>query len=502
MSDPALSDMKEQFPHTHASAESELEQVGEVADLADQTLTPEQNKRLLRKTNAVVLTVMIFASLLAFLDKNAMSFAAVYGMTAETHLQNQEYSWLGSIFYFGYLAMEVPSLWLLTRVPIGKFIAIVLVLWGIALCAMAGCYNFAGLAVGRFFLGILEAALLPCCILLTSIWYRREEHALVSALYFNTFAGIFGGILAYAIGHIEGGLSSWKYLFLIYGAVTILFGVVVFLILPDSPTKAWFFTAEEKKLVVLRTAENQTGMHTNKAWKLSQVTEALKDPKYWVLAVSVVAFAITNAGITNFNPLIISGYGFSQTKTVLMASPQAAVAIVAQVTATIIMLYVRNVRCIIWAVSTFPAIAGTVMIRTLDINEYRTASLTGVYLMGFYNVSFVTMLSLQSSNNSGTTKKSFASVSVAVFYSIGNIIGPQFFRTDQAPHYPLGIGAMMTAFAINGVMGIVYLCLCIFENKRRDRIHGKPTESAITVGLEVEMEDTTDGNNPDFRYTY
>lgn len=148
-----------------------------------------------------------------------------------------------------------------------------------------------------------------------------------------------------------------------------------------------------------------------------------------------MAFAVTNAGITNFNPLIISGYGFSRTKTVLMASPQAALAIVAQVTATVIMLYVPNVRCIIWVVSTFPAIAGAVMIRcklcsssslcssdanlafsVLDIQTHRTASLIGVYLLGFYNVSFVTMLSLQASNNSGITKKSFASISVAVWY--------------------------------------------------------------------------------------
>lgn len=91
--------------------------------------------------------------------------------------------------------------------------------------------------------------------------------------------------------------------------------------------------------------------------------EAIKDPKYWVLAIAVMAFSVTNAGITNFNPLIITGYGFSQTKTTLMASPQAALAIVAQVSATVIMLYVRNVRCLIWVISVFPAIAGTVMIR-------------------------------------------------------------------------------------------------------------------------------------------
>lgn len=94
------------------------------------------------------------------------------------------------------------------------------------------------------------------------------------------------------------------------------------------------------------------------------MVEAIKDPKYWVLAIAIMAFSVTNAGITNFNPLIISGYGFSETKTTLMASPQAAVAIVAQVTATVIMLYVPNVRCIIWTLSTFPALAGTVMIHS------------------------------------------------------------------------------------------------------------------------------------------
>lgn len=119
-----------------------------------------------------------------------MSFAAVYGMSQEVGLVNQDYSWLGSIFYFGYIAMEIPALWLLTRVRIGKFIGTILVLWGITITAMAGCKSFATLAVARFFLGVFEAALLPCCILLTSIWYRREEHALVSALYFNTFAGV------------------------------------------------------------------------------------------------------------------------------------------------------------------------------------------------------------------------------------------------------------------------------------------------------------------------
>jgi hypothetical protein len=125
--------------------------------------------------------------------------------------------------------------------------------------------------------------------------------------------------------------------------------------------------------------------------------------------------------------------------------------------------------------------------------------------MGFYNVSWVLMLSLQSSNTSGMTKKSFVSVSIAVFYAVGNIIGPQFFLGTQAPTYALGIGAMLCSFVIMGATGILYFVLVFMENKRRDKLFGKPNQSvqaAVAVGLETEALDQTDGENTSFRYVY
>lgn len=142
--------------------------------------------------------------------QNALGYAAVFGLQDDANLQGQAYSWLGSIFYFGYLAMEVPSLWLMTRVPIGKYIGVCLVLWGAALCFMALCHNFAGLATIRFLLGVFEAAVLPCMMIVNSMWYRKEEQPLRTAFWYNTFAGVFGGILSYAIGQINGSLSTWK----------------------------------------------------------------------------------------------------------------------------------------------------------------------------------------------------------------------------------------------------------------------------------------------------
>ncbi|KAJ0342841.1 hypothetical protein COL922a_000665 [Colletotrichum nupharicola] len=466
-----------------------------------ESLKPAVNRRLLMKTDLVVLPCLVISMTLAFLDKNALGFAAIFGLRTDANLKGQEYSWLGSIFYFGYLAMELPSLWLITKVPIGKYISACLILWGAAICLMAACHNFAGLATIRVLLGIFEAALLPCMLVLNSTWYRREEQPLRTALWHNTFAGVFGGILSYAIGNIKGSLSTWKYIFIIYGSVTIFTGFIIFFALPDSPAKAWFFTEEEKKAVIIRLAENQTGVDNHKKFDRKQIIEALKDPKCWCVWACGIGYAIANAGITNFNPLIIAGYGFSQTKTVLMATPQAAVAMVAGAVLTAISHFVQNLRCFFWIISALIGLAGAVMVHTLDVTSARNASLAGVYIMGFYNVPWVFMLSLNSSNTAGATKKSFMGVSVAVCYAIGNIIGPQLFLSSQAPRYPLGIAAMMFAFALMAASGVAYYVLCVFENKRRDAQYGIP-EDKVQAGLESERQDKTDWENKGFRYTY
>ncbi|KAJ4248835.1 hypothetical protein NW762_012673 [Fusarium torreyae] len=485
--------MEDQVKQAHEADQS-------AAESETLVVCPRKARRVLLKTDAVVLPLLTIAMTLGFLDKNALSFAAVWGLREDTHLKGQEYSWLGSIFYFGYLFAEFPNLWIMTRVPLGKYIGGCLTAWGVALCLIATCSNFGGVATIRFFLGIFEASLLPCMMLLNSMWYRREEQPLRTAFWCNTFAGVFGGILSYAIGKIDGSLPTWKYIFLIYGAVTVCIGALTLILLPDSPANAWFLNAEEKEIAVLRLADNQTGVKQSKKFNKSHIMEALSDPKWIIASIGVIAYGVTNASVTNFNPLIISGYGFSQSRTALMATPQAAVAMVAQASFSAIALYIPNLRCFFWVLASCIALAGATMVHVLDAETQRGASLAGVYLMGFYNPPFIMAVSLQTSNNSGTTKKSFVSASIAVCYAVGNIIGPQFFRTTQAPRYQLGIGALLCSFAIMAACGIAYAVICIFENKRRDRKLGKPSKD-VKAGLTVEEEDLTDMQNKDFRYT-
>jgi hypothetical protein len=149
--------------------------------------------------------------------------------------------------------------------------------------------------------------------------------------------------------------------------------------------------------------------------------------------------AVLMALSVQFSPLILSGFGYSKEMTVLLAAPQGAVALVVQVAASLITLYVKNVRCLLWTVSCLPALVGVFIIRctsitpredttlrnmtdcgeVIDVHQHRITALMGLYLTGFYNVSWVMAMSLISSNTAGGTKKSFGSASMAIFY--GNV---------------------------------------------------------------------------------
>lgn len=376
--------------------------------LQEMNENPMIKRKVLWKIDLFICTNLFLIAFLEFLDKNSLGIAAVYTLKEDNHLEGNQYSTVASVFYFGYLLGEFICFFLIPKVKIGKFVSLCLGVWGGLLMCMAACSSFGGLVTVRFFLGVFEAAILPSFIIISSIWWTKSEQPLRSTLYFNTLAGILGGVFGHCIGLINGKLSTWKYIFLIYGAVTVLYSILLFFILPDNIETAWFLKKKEKQIAYLRIVGNQTGTEHHKSeFQLGHIWESLMDPKYWVVMAFIICQAITNAGITNFNPLIIKGFGFSALKTTLMATPQAAVAMGGGIIVTGLCMWIENIRCLLWVLSCLPALAGAIMVNKINSSTNRSAALAGVYLMGFYNVPWCLMLALTSSNNTGDTKKNF-----------------------------------------------------------------------------------------------
>ena len=151
------------------------------------------------------------------------------GIQTDIHLVGSDYQWLGSLFYFGYLAWEYPTSRLLQRLPLAKYSAFCIIVWGIVLALFATVSNYAGAIAIRFFLGMFEAAVAPGFALFISQWYTRGEQGFRMGILFsfNGWGQIFGGFVAYGVakGVAAHGsaIAGWKVIFLVTGCLTVRF---------------------------------------------------------------------------------------------------------------------------------------------------------------------------------------------------------------------------------------------------------------------------------------
>lgn len=232
-----------------------------------------------------------------------------------------------------------------------------IILWGIVLMSTAACSSFAGLATARFILGMTEATISPGFVAVTGIWWTRQEQASRSALWISFLGvGSFVGVLvAYGIGHITGHLHPWRYIYLILGAVTIVWGVVFTLCVPDGPARVKWLSEDEKVAAVQRVVENKTGTKSRRFVR-AQVVEACLDPKIVILGLISFVNALASGGLS-FGSLIISGLGFGPIETTLMNLPLSTVQLVAQLGCGYLTSKISNSRLHIASLAMIPPVS-------------------------------------------------------------------------------------------------------------------------------------------------
>jgi MFS family permease len=303
----------------------------------------------------------------------------------------------------------------------------------------AACKSWSGLMAARFFLGVGEASIAPGFALITGMFYKREEQPARQAAWFlgNCIASIIGGLIAYGIGLIKNNnVNSWQLLFLILGAVTAAYGIILAVFLPDSPAKVVFFNKTEKAIALQRTLSNKTGVMDVGKFRWNQVLMAIKDPQTWCLVLYTLCVNLCNGGITSFSSIIIAGFGFSNLKSLIMQMPMGAAQIVFLLLTSGFATFVRSSRIPMMILNCSVSVIGMALIWKLD-DDNRTGRLTGLSLGAVFAVNIPLSLSLISSNVAGFTKKSTVSALMFIAYCVGNIVGPQFFLPAEKPSYPV-----------------------------------------------------------------
>ncbi|KAL5115037.1 hypothetical protein ACEQ8H_007078 [Pleosporales sp. CAS-2024a] len=390
-------------------------------------------KKTLRKIDARIVPILFFIYLLQYLDKNGINYASAYGFIQGTHLGNNGYSWLGSIFYFGYLAGQYPAGYLMQRLPIAKVIGVCTVGWGVILMTTPACTSFAGTAVNRFLLGLLESTVNPGFVLIMSMWYTSAEQPLRLETYYctNGIATMFSGLIGYAVGHITTGLPRWMYVFLIFGSASTLMGIITLLFLPDLPSTASFLSPTQRIIAVERVAQNRSGVK-NRHFKSHQAWQTLQDPKTWLLFIMAIGAQIPNAALTSFSSLIIKSFQFDTLGSQYLQIPGGAVQFLSLMLGGWICTRFPNTRCIMMTMANLVCIVGSAMLVALP-SSAKWARLVGLWLCYFQGLGFSMSLTIVSSNIAGTTKKQLTSAALFTGYCVGNIIGPQTFKDSEKP---------------------------------------------------------------------
>ena len=176
-------------------------------------------------------------------------------MFSHTGSRNQlltlkQFSWLTTCIYIAVLFVEYPTNWIIQRVPVAKYLSANIILCGVVLALHATATNFTTLVVCRTFLGIFEAVCQPAFLIMSSLWYKRDEQAQTVTYWYvmNGAQQIVGGLLAYCFSLLGNDrvIKSYQAIFITYGSASVLWGVFVLFWLPDSPMRAKCFSEEDK----------------------------------------------------------------------------------------------------------------------------------------------------------------------------------------------------------------------------------------------------------------
>lgn len=472
----------------------------------------ETNRRLLRKINLRILPFMVGTYFLQALDKGTLAFASIMGIRDNLSDPGTQYPWLTTGLFLAILVMELPTNIIIQKVPVAKYVSINIILWGVVLACHALGKNFAVLLTVRTLLGVFECTCQPAFLLMSSMWYKREEQALIVALWYMMNGGqqIVGGLLSYCFTLIQGAaLKNWEILFLTYGCITVVWGIVMFFYTPDSPMSAKCFTEDEKRLMVERVRGNQTGLQ-NRKLKKEHVIEAIKDPQTYAFFFIQVLTSLPTSGLGAFANIIISSFGFTVLQTQLLAMVLGAYLIFLLLfSAWLSKRFKQNVFFMICFV--IPSIVGTVVLMTVTYEEYPLGSYqrrmrSGVLLFCYYlTLSFWGVanlgLSLLSRNVAGQSKKSFVTATNFVGWAVGNIVGPQVFLAQDAPRYLTAFGVHMGCYAALILLLIALRLWLMKENRRKDKLI-ESGQVKLDVNLKHAFDDLTDQENINFRYDY
>lgn len=279
----------------------------------------------MRKVLRRLMPFLIVCYLIAYIDRTNIGFAALT-MNADLGISSVAFGLGGSLFFVAYVLFEVPSNLAQQRFGARRWIARIMISWGIVGVAMAFMNGPAMFYVLRFLLGAAEAGFFPGAVLFITQWFPRSHRASMVALFMVAIpmSNVLGSPLAALLLSLDGmmGLAGWQWLFILEAIPAIILGIVALTVLSDGPADASWLAEDERAWLIERLqSERAPGTSDHPA-----IMKTLANRQVWLLAIIYCGSSATSNALSLWQPQIIKSFGVSIWETAALNTIPFAVA--------------------------------------------------------------------------------------------------------------------------------------------------------------------------------
>jgi MFS family permease len=296
--------------------------------MSDIETTSRIEAETMRKVTWRIIPFLTVCYLLALIDRGNIGMAALQ-MNDDLGITKKVFGFAGSLFFIAYFLFEVPSNLALQKFGARKWIARIMITWGLVSSGMAFVQGQNSLFVMRFLLGAAEAGFFPGVVLYLTYWFPAAYRARMVALFMvavpmGSFIGSpLSGLLLQADGLL--GMRGWHWLFIIEGLPTVLLGIACLFFLTDRPQQAKWLSAEQRGWLVARLEnerQDKKAVEHPSIWKLFRSKE--------VLGMALVCSAASAAGtvLGVWQPQLLKSFGLTVMQTGLVNSVPYVIAAV------------------------------------------------------------------------------------------------------------------------------------------------------------------------------
>ncbi|KAL2285998.1 hypothetical protein FJTKL_07247 [Diaporthe vaccinii] len=422
--------------------------------------------KLVRKLDMIIMPVVWLLVFLNFLTRQSLSVARLDGFERELGISGTDFSLAISIHYTGYLLVQVPSNMLLTKIPPPVYLSVTMGLMAVGTALTAVLHNGRSLLIQRLFLGLIAAPIYPGCIYVISLFYKRKELAARVTLVYTAsiFATGMNGLLAAPLFRTMGGklgLSGWRWLYIIFGVISVVISALSFFILPDEPLKTKWLTPEERRLAHDRIA-GDTVERKEKGSMVQGLREALRDRRVWLFMTiqHVNAFA---GSIRIFLPTLLATLGFSQFTTLVMTSPPYLVACLTAMGVSISSGHFNERTWHLTSLKTLAAVGFALAAATLNSSVRYFAAF--VFIIGTLGGTSITQ-SWIASTCAQTKEKKAVAIGLGNMSAASTLIWtPYLWPESSAPRYALPL----ITCASGAVVSVVLFWLLRWDLRRQNK---------------------------------